>query len=454
MKRFRDPVAPKDQMLLLPPSVDSFVPEDAPVRALSEIIDRLDCSALYERYRGGGAPAYEPRMLLKVLIFAYSLGIRSSRKIAQLLAYDLRFLFVSEMTRPDFRTLCRFRRGNLGAFTQCFKETVRLAQEMGLVLLEHTAVDGTKLEANAARRHIMNAQQIEKRLAAVEERIACILAEAEEADAAEDAQLGESRGDELPQELRTAQARKNRLEEAKEMLARKGGKNIVRTDPESRLMRTRAGWRAAYNGQAVVDSAHQIIVAADVIEEEADNAQLPPLLDQTRENCQKDPKVITADAGYWSVPTLYYLKDKELNAYIPNSSASRTSQGPKPAYTYDPDRDVLRLRTGEELYFNRERFHRGKWYRIYRKCRGGRKEIWVPLDYQGAAAMRAKLETPEGKALYRLRQQIVEPVFGQLKSALGLHRLLLRGLCGARTEYLLACAAHNLRKIRPAWGAA
>jgi len=447
VKIFREPVVPREQCFLLPPSVNEFVLPDAPVRILSEIVDSMDCSVLYKRYQGGGAPAYEPRMLLKVLLFGYSQGIRSSRKLAQSLEHDLRFMFLAEMAKPDFHTLCRFRRKHEEPIKSLFKETVGVAKTMGMVMLEHAAVDGTKLEANVARRRVLDADQIEKRQGDVDEKIASILKEAEEADSREDAEHGDDRGDEIPEELQSLQARKERLQRAKELLAQEGGKAVATTDPQSRLMKTQVGCRAAYNAQAAVDEANHIIIAADVTQDEVDNAQLVPILEQAKEQCRELPKQVSADAGYWSAASLDYLDHESLDGYIATSWTTGRLAASLDGWTYDSEQDVYRSASGEEMYFNREREQGGRQYRIYRKCSGGRKEVWVRQNNALGAAMRAKLSTPEGRAVYSLRQQTVEPVFGHIKSVLGLRRLLLRGLSGARIEYLLACAAYNILKV-------
>jgi transposase len=144
LKVFREPVVPKSQMLLLPPSVNDYVPKNSPARIVSEIIDSMNHDKLYAKYRGGGAPAYDPKIMLKLIVFGYSQGVRSSRKIDAALGQDMRFMFLSEMSRPDFRTISRFRKENLEAIDRSFAETMRVAMEMGLVLLEHVSVAGAK----------------------------------------------------------------------------------------------------------------------------------------------------------------------------------------------------------------------------------------------------------------------------------------------------------------------
>lgn len=443
MKVFKDPVVPTDQLLLLPPNIADFVPEDARVRILSELVDQLDCSALRQPYKGGGPPAYDPVMLFKVLIYGCTEGIRSSRQLARALSYDMRFMFLSRMSRPDFRTIARFRRASEEAITTLFARTVVLAKGMGLVLLEHEAVDGTKIQAHGSKRWYRRAEELDESLAKVEERIAGVLRELEETDAEEDDEHGDCPGDGIPDELRRLKARKERLEQAKVDLEAQDVKAVVMTDPESRMMQTTAGIRPCFNAQAVVDSGAQIIVAADVTQEASDARQLRPMLQKAKSTAGVPPDKATADGGYWSKDSLDYAEEEKLDAYI---APAGTKEDNLAGWTNDAERDIWHSPEGDEHVFSTTRQQHGRTYRLYR-CRKTRRVKWVNGDAEQMARMRAKVATPEGKAIYRRRQAIVEPVFGHIKGPYGLRKLLLRGLSGARIEYLLACTAHNLSKM-------
>lgn len=447
MKIFREPSVPKDQRFLLPPSVDEFVGPDDKVRVLSEVLDNIDSNNLYAKYRGGGAPAYDPLMLVKILIFGSCQGILSSRKLARMLAYDVRFMFLAEMSRPDFRTIWRFRKSNEAFIQDLFVQSVRICRQMGLVLLEHEAVDGTKLEANVSGKQTYSAGRLEKKLTSVEEKIADLLAQADEIDAQEDAEFGDASGDEIPEELRDLKRRKEKLLAAKKALEETGRQSVAATDLDSRLMKTNAGNRPAYNAQAVVDGAHQIVVAAAITQDESDNRQLQPMLEQAEANTGGKPQQVTADGGYFSASSLAYVEEKALEACIPDTVAAKDRNA---GWEYHKDSDRFIGPSSEELTFYRERTKRDVLYRVYRGA-GTRKEIWVRQDGERAAAMRAKMQTPEAKAVYRLRQQIVEPFFGHIKGPLNLRRLSMRGLSGATTQYLLACTAHNMLKLTPHW---
>lgn len=447
MKRFKEIPSSREQMFLLPYSVNEFVEEAAPVRCVLEVVDRLDVSALEARHKGGGAPAYPPRMLLAVLLYAYSEGLRSSRKIERALQTNVEYMFLSGMSRPDYRTIARFRRENEAALCDLFVQVVRLCAQMGLVLMEHVAVDGTKIRADVSARETYRKDRLEKALASVEERIKTVLKEAEEADAQEDETHGDTRGDELPEELKDAKRRQERLEKALEEMNRIGHRAIPATDLDARVMKTNDGNRASYNGQAVVDREHQVIVSAEVTQECTDNHQLPGMLEQAAENTGAYPKETTADCGYHSVDTLAYIEQTGLDAYVPVHGKKATKRD---GCTYDAESDTYTSEAGEVLSYRGLDVKKGKTYRVYRGHRTGSlpfTELYVRQDGQRQQRMQAKLESEAGKAVYRYRQQVVEPVFGHLKTRFGLRRFLLRGLSGARIEFLLACMAHNIDKI-------
>ena len=206
-------------------------------------------------------------------------------------------MFISQMSHPGFRTISRFRKENLDTIKGAFQETVRFGMTMGLILLEHVSVDGTKVEANVSGKETYKKDRLEKALEELDKRIPEILEEAERADRKEDALYGDARGDELSDELKDAVVRKKRLEEAKKTMEEAGRDSIGATDTQSRLMKTRSGNRPCYNGQAVVDREHQMIVAADVVQDESDNHQLEPMIEEMKRTTGAKPGVVTVDGG-------------------------------------------------------------------------------------------------------------------------------------------------------------
>ena len=314
MKLFREPVSSPDQLFLLPLCVDDFVAKDASVRIISEAIDTLDCSVLYAKYLGMGAPSYDPKMMFKLLVFGYREGIRSSRRLDAACGHDMRFMFLAQMSRPDFRTLARFRRSNEKEIETLFVQTVLLCMKVGMVLLEHVAVDGTKIEANVSGRATFNSERLEKEIANIETKITTILKEAEETDALEDEKHGDSGADDPPDGLKTMNDRKKTLEAARDSLKETGHKSVAVTDTQSRLMKTRSGNRPAYNAQAVVDNAYQVIIAASVTQDTFDSKQFAPMLEQAIANTGDLPCQTSADKGYYSVAALEYCEKMGLVA--------------------------------------------------------------------------------------------------------------------------------------------
>lgn len=441
MKVFRDVPSSHEQLFLLPRCVGEFVGENAPVRVFAEVMESLDTSALYASYRGGGAPAYDPLMLAKVLLFGLSIGLRSSRRLAQALQHDTRFIWLSGMSRPDFRTLCRFRRQQEATLRELFVGTVGYCQREGLVLLEEVAVDGTKLEANVSGKETHTVERLEQTQAQLDARIGRLLRDVEEADRAEDAQWGEASGDEVPKALEGIARRKERLARAREQAEQTGEKSVGATDLESRVMKTRSGNRPAYNAQAAVDGHKQVIVGAEVSQASTDEGHLEPMLQQVQHNTGQLPGKVMADNGYGGATALQYASESKMDIYI-----AVTSQRPRSdACDYDAQTDCYTDAQGRHYPFQRERYNRHVAYRVY-YCKQTRGELWIRQDEQRLQRMRQKLATAEGRAIYRRRQQIVEPVFGQIKGVPNLRRLLLRGLSGARIEFLMACVAHNIGK--------
>jgi len=447
-KKYRDQPHPPEQPFLFPPSLDDLIPQNAPVRMLREVVSRLDFGDIERWYSRVGNVRYDPRMLLTVHLLGFMEGVRSSRRLEQALLTDVRFMFVSGMSRPDYRTIARFRRDNAEELKGLFVQTVEMCQEAGLVLLEHVSVDGTKIEADVALRETYSRERLAKARAALKARIERLLEEAEAMDALEDAELGDRRLDELPEELKDAERRKKRLDEAEEKLRETHHKSVPATDLDARVMKTRSGHRAGYNGQVVVDRHRLVIVAAELTNDCTDNAQFAPMLEQVTANTSKQPLEATADCGYHNKETLGYIAESGLNAYVPYGGREAKAAE---EYTYDAEQDTYTSKDGVVLTFRRIRTSAGLTHRVYRSHRSKihrSLELCVRADGDLQKMMKAKMATAEAKAIYKWRQQIVEPVFGRLKTRFNLRRFLLRGLPGASAEFLLACMAHNLDKIR------
>jgi len=425
-KTFR-PYEP-DQLRLMPPSLADWVPEDHLARFVSEVVDTLDLVAIEATYtEERGYPPYHPRMMVKVLLYAYATGTYSSRKIARRLVEDVAMRFLAADNQPDFRTVSDFRKRHSAALGALFTQVLRLCQRTGLVKLGQVAIDGTRLKANASKHKAMSYGRMGEQEAVLQAEIAELLRRAEQADRDEDARYGpDRRGDELPAELARRESRLQKIQEAKAALEAEAREQATRagkdpapatpatktqrnfTDPESKIQKTADGFIQGYNAQAAVDAQAQVIVAQDVTPMAADVGQLLPLVTAIGRTLHQRPRRVLADAGYCSDDNLQGLEEKAIAAYI---ATGRQKHGEEqaPAPRGRPPDGLTR----------RERMAR-------------------------------KLRTLAGRAAYARRKAIVEPVFGQIKHARGFRQFLRRGWTAVRHEWALVCTVHNLLKLHTA----
>ena len=429
-----------DEIWLLPPSVQDFVPAGHPAHLVRDIVrEELDLGAILSTYtEARGFPPYHPGMMVALLLYAYSQGVYSSRRIARGCEERLDFQAVTALNRPDFRTISEFRRRHLAALSDLFVQVLALCQKAGLVGLSHVAVDGTKLRANASKHKAMSYERMVKAEDDLAAEVASWLDKATEADATEDAEHGpDQRGDETPDWMANKQQRLDRIRAARAALeaeakaaaaareaarpepvvkadgtpSKRRGPKPTRppgtpeptaqrnfTDPESRIMLGRDGFIQAYNGQAAVDGKSQIIVAHRLTQNASDQDGLLPLLDATALNAGRLPDEVSADNGFCSEANLAGLVERGVRGYVATGRAKHPAAG---------------------------------------KSDSG------PLT----AAMRRRLRQGGHRSRYRLRKHIVEPVFGQIKAARGFRQLLLRGVEKVTCEWALICTAHNLAKL-------
>ena len=461
MARFKDIPMDPAQMVLYASSVDEAVPADSDVRGFRDVMECLDYSNLISKCSSTGRPPYHPEVMVKILGYAYSKGIRSSRRIEELLIVDVRFMWLAGGLKPDHNTIARFRKDNGNELELLFKDSVRLCCEAGLVRLSVVATDGTKIASAASKRRVYSESKLERALARVEK----ILQEAEEVDRAEDEMYGDGSVDEIPEHLRDAHARKTRLTEIAKRLKESNRSAMVETDADARVMITDAGKRPCYNLQASVDAGSQIIVAMKLTQSENDSGKLPEMTEEVESNTGRSPDVSVVDAGYGNEDTLKWADETNHNVLMPLQEQPQGSARDHKFCTKNflPDgngEDALICPAGRKLTFRGiYRTGSGHYRRysaigcksccFYRQCvpngRGSRR-VCISVVAQQREAMHEKLQSPEGKALYALRQQTVEPVFGQLKSNLGLSRFLCWGRAGATAEIALACLAHNVAK--------
>ena len=449
-----------EQQLLLPPDLREWLPEGHLALFISDVVDELDLSGIvrhYEKGDGRGRPPYHPLMMVKLLVYGYCIGKVSSRKLEQATYEDVAFRVLACNQHPDHDSIANFRQLHLGELAGLFVQVLKMCERAGLVKLGHVAIEGSKLRANASKHKAMSYDRMcekEEQLRAEVERL---LKEAAETDAAEDKRYGKGvRGDELPAELARRESRLRKIREAKASLEAEakeqakaaaaaveaklaerkqreeetGKKTRGRvpqavnveeakpeakaqrnfTDPESRIMKDGAtgSFEQSYNGQIAVDSQAQIIVAATLTQAANDKQQLVPVLAEVKTNVGRLPEKVTADSGYFSTAAVTSEALSSVDLYVtPDRSKQTEELAELPAASPPP----------------------------------------FELDQDVIARMREKLKTEIGRATYKQRKMIVEPVFGQVKEVRGFRRFSFRGLQKNEAEWSLICLTHNLLKL-------
>ncbi len=430
-----------DQDYLLPPSPREWLPDGHLVYFLLDVVAELDLSAIEAVYQAKdprGTVPYDPRLMVALWLYGLSQGVYSSRRLERATYEDVGFRVLAGEAHPDHTRLSEFRRVHHAALAELFTQVLRLCQQAGLVKLGQVALDGTKLAANASKHKAMSYDRLSKSEAELQAEVKALLARAESSDQADDERLGVGVGDDdVPAELARREARLERIREAKAALeaearaAReaeesdaleppeaerplpshqvphdragrptdKAQRNF--TDRDSRIMKRDKTFLQGYNGQAAVDSAHQIIVAHGLTNQSPDQQHLVPLMQRVERELGERPECLLADNGYWSADNATWLAEAGIDGYLATGREGKAT-----------DLAVATTPAGE-----------------------------------AKAAMRAKLARPEGKAVYARRKAIVEPVFEQLREARGFKRLARRGLDQARSEWALLCTVHNLLKL-------
>ena len=459
MARFKEmPMAPS-QLMLYGRSVEDALPQCSDVRVFNEMMDYLNYSALESGYSEMGCPAYPPKTMVKVLGYAYSKGIRSSRRIEEALSIDVRFIWLAGGLAPDHNTIARFRKDGGSELENLFKDSVKLCMRAGLVFLNSVSTDGSKLVAAASKKRIYNEERLEREMRRVEQ----ILQEAQEIDRAEDELYGSGNGREIPQELKDARARKEKLQEIAEQLKETQSKNVVSSDHECRVMKTRNNGKCpAYNLQASVDTDNQIIVAMELTASETDHGYLPKMVEQVESNTGAASDISLADSGYQDEETLKWIEQSNHDVLMPimePHESKRTDLFAGRCFVYDDERDVVICPAGRDLVFGGQyKLSSGTYKRyaaagckscsFHRKCCGKKanRRINVSIVAHVRQRMRDRLQTQQGKQIYSARKQTVEPVFGQMKTNRGFGRLLVHGYAGALAETALMCLIHNILK--------
>jgi transposase len=394
---------------------------------VSDVVDELDLSAIESMYEEEerGQPPYHPRMMTKILVYGYCVGVFSSRRMEKRLAEDVAFRVLAAGNEPDFRTLSDFRKNHLPALEELFQQVLRLVLQVGGLKLGRVALDGSKVKANASKHKAMSYGRMEETEKRLRKEVQELLKRAEAVDEEEDQRYGrECQGEELPAELQRRETRIARIREAKKVLeerarakaesenhkdrpeAKPDSKSQYNfTDPESRILKGSDGFVQGYNTQVAVEPLYQLVVGQTVTQEANDKQQVVPLIEAIEEQAGQKPEEVLADSGYCSEENLKYLATRRMEGFVATEKQKHTER--------------------------REPCPRGP----------------LPKNASRVERMKRKLKTKAGAAIYARRKCMVEPVFGQIKQARGFRQFLLRGLEKVRGEWALVCMTHNLLKF-------
>lgn len=475
----------QDQQMLLPANIKDWVPKDHICFAINDIVDNMDLKSVESAYSENGSSAYNPRMLIKIIFYSYTQGIRSSRKIEKMAIENVIERYLSANQKPDHGTINLFRKNHLKNLEDIFAQIVILGIEMNIINPKDISIDGSVFRANASASRSYDKKKIES----VRKRIKEILKEAEKIDKEEDEKYGNKKGyDQMPDRLLDPKTRQEEIKRLKKKLDQlnkaqqeidkrqgeaktKEDKSLSRnnvyniTDPDSRLMKLKnnKSCKPAYNGQ--IASSNQMITAYDLTDENVDTNHLIPMIEKTESITETKVEKLKADSGYFSKSNIEKVKEKEIDAYIPDKRKVLEEEQEKnneiPEYgrmnfKYDREKDEFICPENKRLPFME--MDRGckryicsdcKDCLSKSKCTNGENRYirvdWKLEEYK--LEMRQKLNSPEGKKKYLERLGEVESPFGNIIYNQNAGRFLCRGKPTVKIEFGLSCIAHNLVRI-------
>jgi transposase len=478
---FKDSPIEANQRLLFPSNIFDLLAEDHDCYLYEEIFKQLDTAEIERRYSHLGQRAFHPRVLVAILIYAYSHGVFSSREIQRRCRQDLAFMYIAQMQCPDFRVLSDFRKDHTAFFHDCFRQSVQLALGLKLASFGHISLDGSKFKADTSKHKAMSYQHLKAQEASLTAEIEELVRQAERCDEEENRAYHQKTGYEIPDDLKHKQTRKEQVSAAKQALERREAalypdqpiddkKQISFADTDARIMGKKGHFNYSYNAQISVDSDHQIILGQHLSQQANDLQEVSPALDALRLAAgHQRPKAMSADNGYMSGANLATLAKADIEAYIaidrgekPGATSLTTSQRKlvKADFDYDPKADAFRCPAGALLTLKRHGKDGRKRYqaeasacsacvfqaRCCQSDQGEGRTISTDDKEPLRQRMKTKMTTAEGRDLYKDRKIIVEPVFGQIKN-LGFRGFRLRGYRKTSGEFALMCSAHNFKKI-------
>jgi transposase len=450
------------QQNMFPKSIEEYIPEDDKVRAYDAFVEMLDLKELGIEIEEGqvGNPDYDPRAMIKLLVYGYAYGIRSSRKLERATYHNVAFIWLMGGLQPDHKTIANFRKNNKGALKNILKQCARLCIKLGLIEGNTLFVDGSKIRANASIDNVWTQERCDKYLKKIDEHIETILKECDTIDETE--QNSESFV-KLSKELKNKEVLREKVCEIMKELKEQGLNSINTTDPDSNKVKGRQGTHAGYNSQIVVDEKHGLIVSSDVVSENNDRNQFAEQIKQAQDTLGHPCANACADAGYADTDELKKVVDQQVNVIVPSEEqASETNKEPfaKEQFKYDVERNFYTCPEGHKLLY--QGFDKEKQVNVY----GASKTVCQACKYFGVCTtsphgrrikrlvneeIKKQLECnyhkKESQAIYKLRKEKTELPFGHIKRNLGVNALLLRGRDGAKAEFSILASCFNLARI-------
>jgi len=448
---------------LLPKDHDCFIYED--------IFSQIDTKAIEEKYSMLGRHAYHPKLNVAILIYAYSEGVYSSRKIEKRCREDLGFMYISHTNCPNFRVLADFRKKNLAFFSECFKKTIEMAKELGMVSLGHVAVDGSKFFADTSKHKAASYSHLKANEKKLKKEIEELIKKADDIDTEEDKIYHNGKGYSIPDDLKIKEKRLEKIKKIKKELEDREErenpgkeiepkKQISYADTDAKIMKKSKDFAYCYNAQISVDSKNQIIVGQHLTQNANDKKELGRAIDEIKESTGKTPEKISADSGYLSSENISAMEDADIDGYVATGKGEKdisdTDKIDKKNFSYDSKKDificpagnVLKLKSiGKRRIYKGDGICKGCCYKNKcTACKGDTATMYITKGGLILTEMAAKMKKNSSRKIYGERKTIVEPVFGQIKTT-GFKRFSLRGLEKAAGEFSLVCAVSNFKKI-------
>ena len=460
----------REQITLFPQSIDEYIGEEHPVRAYDtfiEVLNPYEIDLEIEPHKVGNS-AYEPKAMLKLVVYGYSYGIKSSRKLERAVHENVAFIWLMGGLKPDHKTIAEFRKNNKKALKLVLRQCARMCMKLGLVEGNILFIDGTKIRANASRGKNYTKEQYEGKLKNIDIRIEKLL---EECDRIDEEEKGDGSLVKMEEELIDQRKLRERIMgilaelETKGDLTKDGVQRTVnQTDPDSALMRSIHGSHASYNAQTVVDDKNGLIVHADAVSETKDINQLSEQVKQAEEVMGKSCEVVCADAGYSNSKELEKLDGKDIKVVVP-SQRQALHQPEKPfsksQFTYNAEEDCYYCLEGHSLIYStqdtskEQLVYRIKDANLCRRCknfgictnaRQGRK-INRLIREELKEKIERQFNEPESQEIYVRRKTRAEHPFGHIKHNLGIRNFLLRGREGAKAEISIGATCFNIARM-------